>query len=151
MATKSLVGRSSFAAAALLLAALALAPAALAQGGNDNQITLNIFNATAGQITIMGAMLTQGQWAQGMQPIPMTQYPAYSTVGPFATLSSVYGEGSGGSLYLNLGAVTWRMPWAGQPQLQIKLNSAGMQYQLSGPLPDPDNQHVVYNLTLSGQ
>ena len=139
--------------ATLLAAALALAPASQAANASYNAITFEFMNLTGKQIVIEGALLTQGRWVQGMQPIPQTQYANNSTVGPFATKSATYGNGNGGVLYTNVGTITWSMSWNGTPAIRVQNNDSSIKAMpaLPSPMADPDNQHVRYTFQLIKQ
>jgi len=141
----------SMAGVALLALALVLAPAAAAQGESSNSITIVINNLSQNQIVIEGAMLTQGVWAQGMQPVPQTVCPGSATLGPFETMSAEMGQGNGGELILNVGGIAWQMPWGGKAQIQVNMSNPNLQAQTTELSPTPGSQHVRYVINIMSQ
>ena len=82
---------------------------------------------------------------------PGANYPNNSTMEPFGTVTSQMNQGNGATLWLDVGTITWQMPWFGQAQIEVKMSKSGLQAQTAGPFADPDNQHLRYEITISKQ
>ncbi len=140
----------SMSGVALLALVLLLAPAASAQELGQRSFTIAITNESPYEVSILGAELTQGQWASGMRPRNGNIYHGSTTVGPFRTLSTDMGQGNGATLYLAIGGtkcrIRWLMPWSGQAQVSYNLSDNSLEAQAMGPMSDPNKQHLTYQL-----
>ena len=116
-----------------------------------NSVTVIIINQSQGEIGMVGYILNEGDWAQGLRPNMGPDYPNNSTIGPMGTVTSDMNQGNGATLWLDVGTITWQMPWFGQPQIKVHLRESGLTAQTEGPFPDPDNQHVRYEITINKQ
>ncbi len=117
-----------------------------------NSVAIHFENTTGRQIVIEAMLAAEGEWIPGQEPVQQTQYESGSTVGPFATASTTFNEGNGGTIFTSVGEITWTMPWNGPPTLSVELDDSSLTAVPSEPAPNPypDDRHVRYTFSLGG-
>lgn len=91
-----------------------------AQAADYNSFSVKLFNASKNRLVVQGDFVSNGTWAEGMQPKHDAAYSAGKALSLFKTESKEANQGNGGYIYLNDGkggsvAITWSMPWNGRP------------------------------------